>query len=357
MEPPRGSSAIGSTTRRTTIEDVAVAAGVSVATVSRALRGLPNVAVSTRSRVRETAAAMQYRPNPAASRLAAGRTRTVTVVVPTLNSWYFSNLVAGAEAVCAESDYDFLVVGLGSAEERARFFDPRYQVEHRADGLILVEVRVDDDQAASLRARGIAVSTVGQRVDGFPSVRVDDVEVGRLAIEHLLDLGHDRIGVIGGMPEDPMNFDVPKLRHRGALDALAARGLELSDDLVASGNFSIDGGVEAMSLLLERDVPPTAVFAFSDEMAFGALMAAASKGIRVGTEISLIGVDDHEFSRVIDLTTVRQRVAWNGAAAARALIQMMSDEHIETLHRIAPVELVVRSTTARSGPLSRPDSP
>jgi DNA-binding LacI/PurR family transcriptional regulator len=338
-------SPLGSSTRRPTIEDVALAAGVSVATVSRALRGLPNVAVSTRSRVRDTAAAMRYRPNPAASRLAAGRSRTVTVVVPTLNSWYFSTVVAGAEAVCAESDYDFLVVGLGSADERARFFAPLNQVEHRTDGLILVEVRPDGAQAASLRSRGIAISTVGARVEGFPSVRVDDVEVGRIAIEHLLDLGHDRVGVIGGMPEDPMNFDVPKLRRQGVLDALAERGLALSDDLVAAGNFSIDGGAEAMSLLLDCGRPPTAVFAFSDEMAFGALMTAAARGVRVGRDISLIGVDDHEFSRVVDLTTVRQRVAWNGAAAARALISMMSEQRIDTFDQIAPIELVVRSTT------------
>jgi DNA-binding LacI/PurR family transcriptional regulator len=295
--------------------------------------------------VRATAAELQYRPNPAASRLATGRSRTVTVVVPMLNSWYFSNVVAGAEAVCAESDYDFLVVGLGSADERARFFDPQYQVVHRPDGLILVDVRPDGGQSASLRSRGIAVSTVGTRVEGFPSVRVDDVEVGRVATEHLLDLGHDRVGIIGGMPEDPMNFDVPKLRHQGALDALAGRGLSLSDDLVASGNFSIDGGAEAMTLLLDRHEPPTAVFAFSDEMAFGALMAAAARGVRIGTDVSLIGVDDHEFSRVVDLTTVRQRVAWNGAAAARAVIGMMSHERIEPPHQIAPIELVVRSTT------------
>jgi DNA-binding LacI/PurR family transcriptional regulator len=175
------------------------------------------------------------------------------------------------------------------------------------------------------------------------------MEVGRLAIEHLLDLGHDRVGVIGGMPEDPMNFDVPKLRHQGAVDALSQRGLALSDDFVASGNFSIDGGAEAMSLLLDHDEPPSAVFAFSDEMAFGALMAATSRGVRVGADVSLIGVDDHEFARVVDLTTVRQRVAWNGAAAARALIRMMADEEIEPRHQIAPVELVVRSTTTPAG--------
>jgi DNA-binding LacI/PurR family transcriptional regulator len=104
-----------------------------------------------------------------------------------------------------------------------------------------------------------------------------------------------------------------------------------------------------MSLLLDHDEPPSAVFAFSDEMAFGALMAATSRGIRVGADVSLIGVDDHEFARVVDLTTVRQRVAWNGAAAARALIRMMADEEIEPRHQIAPVELVVRSTTTPAG--------
>ena len=138
--------------RRPRIEDVAQAAHVSVATVSRALRGLPNVAESTRARVLEVATAMHYEPDPAAARLAAGRTRTVIIVVPHLASWYFSTVIAGAEAVCNESGYEFLVVGVGTIAECARLLDEPYRIERRTDGVILVNIQATDD-AGTLVAR------------------------------------------------------------------------------------------------------------------------------------------------------------------------------------------------------------
>ena len=140
--------------RRATIEDVASAAGVSVATVSRALRGLPNVAPSTRDRVAQMAVSLNYQPDPAASRLAAGRTGTITVMVPHLSSWYFSHVIAGAEAVSAEAGYDFLVIGVGSRAECSRLLDERYHLERRTDGVVLVNMPASDDEAESLRSRG-----------------------------------------------------------------------------------------------------------------------------------------------------------------------------------------------------------
>ena len=197
---------------RATIEDVAAAAGVSVATVSRALRGLPNVAVSTRDRVVTVAEQLDYRPDPAASRLAAGRTRTITVGIPALNGWYFSTVVAGAEAVCNDAGYGFQVVGIASQADLDRLLDERHQLERRTDGLILVDVGIDASTAESLRHRGIGLATIGLTVEGFPSVRIDDELVGEMAAEHLVGLGHCRIGLIGGMADNPMNFSVPTAR-------------------------------------------------------------------------------------------------------------------------------------------------
>ena len=174
MGTTRGAST--SRARRARIEDVAQAANVSVATVSRALRGLPNVAESTRRRVLEVATSMHYAPDPAAARLAAGRTHTVIIVVPHLASWYFSTVIAGAEAVCNELGYEFLVVGVGSLEDSTRLLDERSRIERRTDGIVLVNIPVTDAQAASLRERGVALSTIGNRVDGAPSVAIDDVE-------------------------------------------------------------------------------------------------------------------------------------------------------------------------------------
>lgn len=331
--------------RRARIEDVAHAAHVSVATVSRALRGLPNVAASTSERVHQVAEELGYHPDPVASRLAAGRTRTVIVVVPHLASWYFSTVVAGAEAVCNEAGYDFLVTSVGSLEECARILDDAYRIERRTDGVVLVNIPVSDEQARSLRERNVALATVGTLASGAPSVYVDDVGVGALAARTLADLGHRRIGLISGRGDDPLNFEVPRLRERGFAAGLRSRDLVLDPALVVGGNFSIDGAQEATAALLDRPDPPTAVFAMSDEMAYGALMELRARRLQPGVDVSVMGVDDNEFSRVVALSTIRQRVAAQGAAAARLLLATLRGEPTDPHPVISPVELVIRGTT------------
>ncbi len=330
---------------RARIEDVAAAANVSVATVSRALRNLPNVAESTRARVVGVAEQLNYRADPAASRLAAGRGSTITVVVPHLASWYFSTVIAGAEAVCAEAGYECLITAVGSIDACNRLLDEPAHLERRTDGVILVNVPASETQAESLRVRRVALATVGTRTHGHPSVSIDDVHTGRIAVDHLVGLGHQRIGLISGQGNDPMNFAVPRQRRIGFVGALESYGLEFDPALVESGNFGIDGGSEAMATLLNRPEPPTAVFAMSDEMAFGALMELDRRSLRPGVDISVVGVDDHDVSRVVGLTTIRQRVADQGAAAARALLARMADPHAVATDVDSPLELIVRSTT------------
>ena len=322
---------------------------MSVATVSRALRGLPNVAESTRQRVFEVATELHYEPDPAAARLAAGRTRTVIVVVPHLASWYYSTMIAGAEAVCNESGYEFLVVGVGSIQECHRLLDEPSRLERRADGVVLVNIPATDAQAASLRERGVALSTIGTRVTGAPSVFIDDVEVGRIGARTLLEFGHRRIGLISGLGDDPLNFAVPRRRAAGFEEGLRAAGHSIDPGLIVGGNFGIDGGQEAMATLLDRDQPPTAVFAMSDEMAFGALMELARRGLEPGRDVSLLGVDDHDVARVVALSTIRQDVPSQGAAAARSLIAAMTGAPVDLEPVTSPIELVLRGTT---GPVS-----
>ena len=130
-------------------------------------------------------------------------------------------------------------------------------------------------RCARWRTAACSVSTVGAVAGRCPSVRVDDHAVGVLAATHLAGLGHRRIGLISGMSDDPMNVEVPRLRLEGFIVGLSRHGADLPDELVASGSFGIDGGSEAMTALLGAADPPTAVFAMSDEMAFGALMVLA----------------------------------------------------------------------------------
>jgi DNA-binding LacI/PurR family transcriptional regulator len=346
--PPTTPASIPSGAERSTIEHVATAAGVSVATVSRALRGLPNVAVSTRARVEEVARELKYRPDPAASRLAAGRSHAIAVVVPLINSWYFSNVVAGAEAVCAEDGYDLLVLTAPNEATRRQAVDTAAGLDRRVDGLIFVEVGLDDDDVADLATRRLGVVTIGQETTGFPSVRVDNVTIGRMAVEHLIALGHRRIGVLGAQAEAPAHFDVPGQRIAGAAEALADAGLRLDDDLIGTGEFTVEGGHEAGRELLSRPNRPTAIFALSDEMAFGAVIAARDLGLAIPDDVSLIGVDDHEVAEVLGLTTVRQRVVEHGALAARALLRQLTGHPSTRVaeHLVSHSELVIRSSTS-----------
>jgi DNA-binding LacI/PurR family transcriptional regulator len=334
------------TAGRATIEDVAVAAGVSVATVSRALRGLPNVAVTTRRHVEQVAASLHYRAHPAASRLATGRTRTIAVAVPLLNGWYFSQVVAGAEAVCAEAGYELVVLGVTGVEARHRLLHPSAALGQRVDGIVIVDIALDTSDVEALERSGVAVATIGCVPTGFPSVGIDDVEVGRLATEHLIALGHHRIGLIGGAPHDPLGFDVPRLRKQGHETALDAAGITVDPSLQVPGNFSVTGGRDAMLTLLDLPEPPTAIFAMSDEMAFGALMAARERGVAVPAELSIIGVDDHDLARVVDLTTVRQPVADHGSVATRLVLSLLQGDTRPRERVVRPIELVRRGTTA-----------
>jgi DNA-binding LacI/PurR family transcriptional regulator len=331
---------------RATIEDVAAAAGVSVATVSRAIRGLPNVATSTRERVQRIAAELSYRADPAASRLAAGRSKAIGVAVPVLNGWYFANVVAGVEAVCAEAGYDTVVLGISSPEQRARLIHDRDGIHRRIDGLVLVDVAYTDDELNALAERALRVVTIGAHSSVFSSVGIDDVDVGYLATDHLIGLGHRRIAVLTGLVDDPLGFSVPRERLEGYHLAHRLAGLPVDTSLQVVGNFSVAGGAEAVAELLALADPPTAIFAMSDEMAFGALQQARRRGVDVPADLSIVGVDDHEFSSVVDLTTIHQDVEDHGARAARLLLDGLSAAPAEPTRLEDPVHLVMRATTA-----------
>jgi DNA-binding LacI/PurR family transcriptional regulator len=283
------------------------------------------VTPSTRQLVQDVAERLDYRPDPAAARLAAGRTGTITIAVPSLNSWYFSTVVAGAEAVCADAGFEFQVVAVSRPAQRNRLLDESRRLERRTDGLILVDITIEADQVSSLEQRRIGLATIGSHVTGHPSVCIDDELVGEIAARHLLGLGHERIALIGGRPDGPLSFDVTDARCRGFNQALGAAGLTIRSIEVRNGNFDMTGGYEAMADLLDGPTPPTAVFAMSDEMAFGALMALDERSLEPGVDVSIMGVDDHEFSRVVRLTTIHQPVADHGSVASRMLIGAMTE--------------------------------
>lgn len=326
------------------IGDVAARAGVSVATVSRALRDLPNVAPSTRDRVRMAAAELQYVADPNASRLAAGRTRTIGMVVPLITQWYFAQVVTGAEGVLAASGYDLLLYNVGGPSGRARFLES-LPFRKRVDGVIVVDLPLSEREQERLQSAGAPVVLVGVRSRTAPTVTIDNVAAACTATRHLVNLGHERIGLVSGSPDDPLGFPAPLERRAGYQRVLEEAGLDARPELDVPGNFSMRGGAEAMAQLLAADRPPTAVFAESDEMAIGALKTVRDAGLCVPADISVIGFDDHEAAEYLGLTTMHQSVLDQGEVAAGVLLRTIEGGGRAPEHIVLPTKLVVRTTT------------
>ncbi len=305
------------------ITDVAALAGVSTATVSRALRGLPNVSTKTRERVQQAADQLGYVASASASSLASGRTRTIGVVTPYIGRWFFALLIDGIQESLREAGYGVLLYTIGEhGEDRGRAFDPD-SLRKRVEGIIILSVPVTRSEIAALEATHIPTALAGFTASGFPSVRIDDSEAAGVATKHLIGLGHTRIAHIGAKDEVGLRFPVPQARHQAYLSALRGAGIEPDPELDRIGDFSITSGAEAMAELLSLADPPTAVFAGSDEMAFGALDTARKAGLHVPEDLSIIGIDDHEFAPLFDLTTVAQPVRLQGRLVAELLLESL----------------------------------
>ncbi|MFL6136778.1 MAG: LacI family DNA-binding transcriptional regulator [Frankiaceae bacterium] len=327
------------------IVEVARLAGVSTATVSRALRGLPNVAALTKGRVLDAAQELGYVATPSARVLATGRTRTVAVVAPYLTRWYVGQVVDAAGDILAGNGYHVLLYNLSGQQGRRRFFEG-LPLRKRVDACLLMGLALTDDETARLRSLGIPVALVGVAHEQLPHVRIDDVAGAARAVQHLVDLGHERIGLIGGDAR-PMALAAPADRRAGYRQALEGAGLGLDPALEAPGHFSFVGGGHAMSELLASRRPPTAVFAESDEMALGAVRTARRTGLRVPEDVSIVGFDDHEMAELMDLTTVSQPARDQGVLAAMQLLGAVERGDPFPAGTILPTRLVVRGSSAR----------
>ena len=329
------------------IEDVARLAQVSIATVSRSLRGLPEVAPLTRDRVLAAARELNYVASPFAARLASGRTFTVGVVVPFVDRWFFAAVLGAVEAELRRAGYDLLLYNLNDVAGRERFFEVM-PVRKRVDAVLVVSLSLSVKELAALRALKMPIGLVGNDVPGFFTARIDDVDGATRAVSHLTGLGHARIGLIGGDIDDPMRFTPPLYRRDGYLAALAAADIEVDASLEALGYFTVAGGEQAMATLLDRPHPPTAVFAESDEMAYGAIKTIRRRGLRIPDDVAVIGFDDRDASELLDLSTVRQPVHDQGSTVARALLDAAQSAASAGPGAVLPIELVVRGSTDAS---------
>ncbi len=329
-----------------TIEDVAKKCQVSTATVSRALRGLPNVTPSTREYVTKIAHDMGYSIDPVASQLRSGKSNHIGIVMPLTDNWFFSKFSTNAEVILLNAGYEVVRYSMVSMGDQTAFFK-HLAARKNLNGLIVTTLNLSAEDITILSNLTIPVVTFETVTDAFPSIVTDNISSARSATCYLLNLGHNHIGVISGIEDDPFNFSVPQKRLRGYQAALKEYGLKFRPELIVPGNFSLAGGAEAMIKLLSIPSPPTAVFAFSDEMAIGAMKTIREINLKIPEDVSVIGFDDHDVAAYVGLTTVKQPVTESGEKAAFLLLEHIDNKNQSELpHVVMKNTLVVRSTTA-----------
>ncbi|MEF2978907.1 LacI family DNA-binding transcriptional regulator [Subtercola sp. YIM 133946] len=335
------------------IDAVARLAGVSAATVSRALSGNGHVSPATRLRVTEAARELGYVVSSSASSLASGRTKNIGVVVPFLNRWFYSSVLEGAGAALLRNGYDLTLYGLAGGDDERRSVFEHFLLRKRVDAVLALTIELTEREVQSLLALQKPIVGIGGPVTGVPTLSIDDVAVARLATDHLLGLGHTRIGMIGGESGFELDFHLPTNRRSGYEYALRGAGIEPDPRLFRPADFTITGGYAAARVLLEHpQTRPTAVFAASDEMALGCMLAARDLGIDVPADLSVVGIDGHEYAEFFGLTTVAQFPAQQGERAVEMLLhQLHPDRHEPAPTNIPlPVELICRRSTAPPPP-------
>ena len=327
------------------IVEIAKRAGVSAATVSRALRGLHHVHAKTRAKIIEAALALDY-PLRAdlLPRGTSSHTNVVGIIAPYISRWYFAQVIAGTEQALREAGMDLLLYNFSRSDARQRVFQPK-QLIGKVDALIVVSMPPTEAEFKWIMGTGIPISLIGTTHDGCASVVIDDVEGARQATQHLIDLGHRKIALVGGGPLDIFGFPVHEMRKQGFLKAHNESGIEWNSRYEAIGDFTQNISSLAMEKLLDLKVPPTAVFCESDEMAYGVLETLKRRGIKVPDEISLIGFDNHEMAEFVDLTTVAQPVHFMGQMAATSIMAKINRPDSELLKFVVPTSLILRGST------------
>lgn len=325
---------------RPKISDVARVAGVSTATVSRALSQPDLVSEETRALVQAAVLSTGYRLNLAARNLRHQRTGGIVALVPNLANPFFSQILSGIASVLGPAGYNLLIADTRTAGAE-RLLD--YAEPSRADGLIILDGTLP---AEALRGR-VPMVEACEWVPGLsaPRIKIDNRAAAALALKHLVDLGHRRVGHVTG----PRGNVLTEARIKGTQDAFAAYGLAVSDASIIGGDFSLESGRQAANIWLSQPAGsrPTALTFASDTMACGFIGEVQRHGISVPRDVSVVGFDDIELIAHISppLTTIHQPRAELGRVAAESLLAVLAGRQIAD-DTILPVELVIRESTA-----------
>jgi LacI family transcriptional regulator len=329
-----------------TRKDVAARASVSVSTVSHVLNGTRNVAEATQRRVLASVEELGYRQNMLARGLKTRQTFTIGLLISDIQNPFFASVVRGIEDVALSRGYHLILCNTDEDPEREDAYITEL-AKRQVDGLIVASAASRHNHAERLRVEGIPYAFMDREVEGVSAdaVRVDNELGTRMIADHLVGLGHERIGMISG----PLDKSSGHERYGGLKEALVELGGGLADSLVRFGDFKTpSGGAGAKDLLKLLD-PPTALVVSNNQMTLGALLAIRELELKIPDDVSVVGFDDMEWAPLADppLTALAQPTYEMGVEAVGMLLERMDgDEEVPPRRKLLEPHLVVRSSTA-----------
>jgi LacI family transcriptional regulator len=322
------------------IQDVARAAGVSVSTVSRVLNGKSDVAEETEVRIHEVIRQLGYTSSLAARSMRGQKTNLIGLIMPDIAFPYAIEVMKGVNRAIAESKYDLLVYTTGDVRKHGTAQHEQRYVSllnnSITDGVIIVA-----SAATEFISAGPIVSVDPSVVNpNYPVVHANNYQGAFDAMKYLLELGHRRIGFIGGRPE----LESARRRLQAYRDALEQVGLPVDETLIAPGDFTTETALGSTRQILSLDLPPTAIFASNDQSALGVLQVAAEMGLRVPDDLSVIGFDNIPDAAYLNLTTIDQFIGEMGYIATQMLLDLINGVDLLEKTRRVPTELVLRGS-------------
>jgi LacI family transcriptional regulator len=328
-----------------TIYDVARHAGVGVGTVSRVLNDSPRVSEATRQKVLAAIEELDYHPSPIAQRLSLRKTFATGVIAPFVTRPAFVGRLRGVEAALAESKYDLVLYNVETTDKRDACFR-KLPTSQRFDGLLIIALPPTDEDVAHFHQAGIPVVLIDAYHPTLSRVVIDDVKGGYMATQHLIELGHTRIAYISDPLESPFRFTSSLHRYQGYRQALDEAGIPFRPEYHRWAEHGEEQARDMARHLLELAEPPTAIFAASDTQAMGVIQAARDADLRIPEALSVIGYDDIQAAKYMELTTVHQLLFESGQRGVGLLLETLENPQTEPVHEVLPIELIVRGTTA-----------
>lgn len=328
-----------------TIRDVAQRAGVGIGTVSSVLNNSRPVNESTRQKVLLAINELNFVPNPSGRRLSMGKTHSIAVIIPYFTIFSQFERLRGVMSVVNHTDYDVNLMVVESVSQRNKVMQ---NVSHRGrvDGLIMFSLQPTPPELDRLRAEQLPVVLVEAQHPNVPHISIDDTAGARMAVEHLLSLGHRKIAYLSDYFDDPMANYFSYHRYEGYCEALRTAGIPVRAGYHLQHTPNQEGGRQMALELLHQTDPPTAIFTFCDELALGVLATAREMALDVPTDLSVISYDDIELARFAQLTTIRQHLFESGVRGVELLLEVLENTaHPPASSQLVP-ELIVRQTTA-----------